>query len=122
MRFVDGTFEEDGEPVLVVGLRGRAGNPKVIGEGEQPLLRTVMKVAFKAPPGGVAGLHDPRTRDLQIVELRKHLGLELLVLDPEPRPGADLPRELVLGQVATGMTDEGDLPAVPNDRGEHASS
>ena len=54
------------------------------------------------------------------MELRQHLGLEPLVLDRKPRSGADLPRKLLCGEVATRVTDERDLPSVPNDRSDDA--
>ena len=120
MRFVDGALEGEREPLVAVGLGGRPGETQVVGEGEQPLLRAVVQVALEAPPSGVSCLDDPGARSLQVVELRQHLGLEPLVLDRKPRPGADLPRKLLCGEVATRVTDQRDLPSVTNDRSDDA--
>ena len=74
------------------------------------------RFALEKAPRGVAGLDDARARGPQVVELCEQLGLQPLVIDGEARGGADVPCELLLGDGATRMNDEGDLPAVANDR------
>ena len=101
--------------ILALRLRGRASEPQVVDEREQPLLRAVVQVALESPPRGVTGLDDARARCAQVVELVQQLGLQALVLDGEAGGGADVTRELVLGDGAAGVRDEGDAPVAAND-------
>ena len=56
---------------------------------EQPLLRSVVKVALEPTAFFVAGSDDPRPRVTQLGKLGAELGLEPLVLEREARRGAD---------------------------------
>ena len=79
-----------------------------------------MQVALEQPPRGVAGLDDARARRPQVVELAEQLGLQALVLDGEARGGADLVRELVLGDRAAGVHDDGDAAVSAHDPRDRA--
>ena len=50
-----------------------------------------MEVSLQSAPLAISTLDDADARRAQIFELRKHLGLQLLVLDGEPCAAADLP-------------------------------
>jgi hypothetical protein len=65
---------------VAVGLGTGAGEPQVVGEGQQALLGAVMQVALQPPAFGVAGLDDADAGGAQLVELSERLGLQPFVL------------------------------------------
>src|SRR5439155_17060848 len=68
-----------------IGLGGPLGKAKVVREREQLLLSTVVQVTLETAPLHIAPLDDPDARSAEFLELRPYLGLQLLVLDGEPR-------------------------------------
>ena len=104
--------ERCGESVVAVRCGSRAGETQVVDEREQSLLRAVVQVALEQPPCGVAGLDDARAGRPQVVELVEQLGLQALVLDREARGGADVARQVLLGDRAASVHDDCDA-AVP---------
>jgi len=100
---------------VVVGLGVRAGEPEVVGEGQQPLLGAVVQVAFQPAAFAVAGLDDADAGGSQLVELRERLGLQPLVLQRKPDSGADL--ALQVGQCCD-VGDDRDLAVVTDQRGD----
>ena len=77
-----------------LGIGARDRQPDVIGQGQEPLLRAVVKVALEPALFRVAGLDYPRTRRPELAELEQHLRLEPLVFQAEPDGWAEFPLEL----------------------------
>ena len=109
-RVVGRVGQQRGGAGVAVGLGASAGEPEVVGEGEEPLLRPVVEVALEPAPRGVAGLDDAVARGAEVLELAEHLGLQALVLEREPDGGADLALEL---RHRRRMRDDRDLAGRP---------
>ena len=78
---------------IAISVGSDAGPAQLVGEQEQTLLSAVVQVALEPAALGVAGVHDARTGGAELLELRSHLGLELLVLDGNAGRGQDLLQE-----------------------------
>ncbi len=102
LHLLAGRGEQRPRAGVAVGLRGGTGQAQLVGERQEPLLRTVVEVALDAPAGRVARLDDPGTRGAQVLELGEHLGSEPLVVDRQPRGRADLALELAAPPRAPG--------------------
>ena len=86
-------------------LQPRAGQLQVQGECQQPLLGAVVEVALDSSALPVAGLDDARARGAQLLEPGAELGVEALVLHPQPRRGGDRGDQL-LGVVEPPVVDD----------------
>jgi hypothetical protein len=76
-----------------------------------------VEVALEPAPFGIARFDDPRARYAQVVELREDFGLQAIVLEREPKRGADLSLEV---DDHRSVAHEGDSTAVPHKRGNRA--
>jgi hypothetical protein len=79
---------------IAVALGLGAGEPEVVGEGQQALLGAVVQVAFQPAAFAVAGLDDADAGGSQVFELRQDLGLQPFVLQCQPDGGAELGLEV----------------------------
>jgi hypothetical protein len=95
-----------------------AGEPEVVGEGQQALLGAVVQVAFQPAAFAVAGLHDADPGGAQLVELGQRLGLQSFVLQRQPDGGAEFAFQV--GQ-RRGVGDDRDLVAVADQRGDRTA-
>ena len=102
---------------VAVGLGTGAGEPQVVGEGQQALLGAVVQVALQPAAFAVAGLDDADPGGAQLVELRERLGLQPLVLQRQPDGGAELTLQVGEG---CGVGDDRDPAAVADQRGDRA--
>jgi TRAP-type transport system periplasmic protein len=76
-----------------------------------------MEVALEPAPLRVSRVDYARARYTEVVELRQDFHSQAFVLERQPNGGTDLPLELGYSR---GVRDEGDSPAVPNERGDRA--
>jgi len=84
-----------------VALEAIAGEADVERERDQPLLGTIVEVAFELAPLGDAGLDDPLARALELGDARAQLGVQPLVLEHQSRGGSGgLQQTALLGQRA----------------------
>jgi hypothetical protein len=81
-------------------------------ETDEPLLGAVMEVALEPPALGVTRFDDAGTRGAEIFELRAHLGLQTLVLEPEARRRYNFVDELRVVEEIRPVEQDGDRPAV----------
>src|SRR5205085_12703594 len=94
-----------------------AGDAQVVGEREQTLLRAVVQVALEPPALRISAFDHARPRRLQVAEPGEQLGLESLVLDRQPRGGAERALELRALEERCVVRDEGDRASAARDRG-----
>ena len=103
------------EPLAERALRSGAGQAQVEDDGQQALLRAVVEVAFQASPGLVRRRDDARPRVTQLLELGEHLGAQRLVLDRQPRRGAEEALELAAGKRGGLVEDDGQQATAARD-------
>ena len=118
LRLVGRLGEQRSGGRVAVGLGLGAGEPEVVGEGQQALLGAVVQVAFQPAAFAVAGLDDADAGGAQLVELGERLGLQPFVLQRQPDGGAEL--TLQVGQ-RRGVGDNRDPAAVANQGGDRAA-
>ncbi len=89
---------------------GLVGNPAVQQaqlerERNELLLGTVVQVALDPPARRVGRLHDPQSRDAQLLQPRAQVGLQALVVDRQRRCRRSRLHELA-GGVQRGVVDD----------------
>ena len=104
---------------VTVRLRGGAGEPDVVGQGQQPLLGAVVQVPLQPAAFGIGGLHDAGPGGAKLLELGEQLGLQPFVLQAEPDGRPDL--ALDPGH-RPGVRDGGDGALVPGQAGHCAAA
>jgi len=65
-------------------VRGGAGEPDVVGQGQQALLAAVVEIPLQPAAFGIGGFHDLGAGGAQFFELGEQLGLQPLVVQAEP--------------------------------------
>ena len=122
-RLVDRIAQQRGEVGSTRSTRpARVREPQAVAEREQPLLGAVVEVALEPPALGVAGLDDPRARRAQLVAAGASASAcEPLVLDGQPRGGADLALQLGGRERRRVVDDDRELAAVAHDRRARAA-
>ena len=103
------------EPLAQRALRSGPGQAQVEDDGQQALLCAVVEVVLQAPPGLVRRRDDPRPRVAQLLELGEHLGAQRLVLDRQPRRGAEEALELAAGKRGGVVDDDRQQAAAARD-------
>ena len=75
---------------VAVGLRAGAGEPDVIGQGQEPLLGAVVEVPLEPAALGIGGLDDASAGGAELAELGEQFGLQPFVLQAEPDGGPEV--------------------------------
>jgi hypothetical protein len=110
-------LQEEPGRVVHFGLGARVRQADVVRQGQEPLLRAVVKVSFEPASFRVAGLDDPRPRGPDFAELTEYLRLETLIFQAETDSGAEFPLEL--GECRR-VADHGYPPVLLHQRGDQA--